>query len=85
VESERKTLVQLENQKQVKEEEIRHSEETLENLRAELATLQEAFEEKTKKVDSVKKTANKSMKSLEAGVKEISAWVSNHCHPLGHF
>lgn len=64
-----------ERQKTTLKEEIVAAEEAIGNLRTELAEIQEVLEEKTKDVETVKKTTAKAGKVLDIALKEIATWV----------
>jgi len=70
-------LGKLGEQKLATEQEIADSEKIVDNLKTELAKLQETLEERNKVVDQVKKTALKSSKVLDQALKEIALCVSD--------
>jgi len=56
--------------------EIAEAEHALADLRTQLKALKDAFDEKSKEVDEVRRTTQKAAKGLEAALKEISNRVS---------
>ncbi|KAG6820541.1 hypothetical protein H0H93_015712 [Arthromyces matolae] len=72
--AEQANVAKHENQKSALTEELTASEDAVEQLRTELAEIQETLEEKNRKVEAVKKTATKAGKVLDLALKEIATW-----------
>ncbi|EDR03647.1 condensin complex subunit SMC1 [Laccaria bicolor S238N-H82] len=72
IKTERVNLSKLEEQNTAAAEDIAVAEQGIAKLRAELSTVQEVLEEKTKVVDQVKKTTSKASKVLDQALKEIA-------------
>ncbi|KAH0579770.1 hypothetical protein H2248_002607 [Termitomyces sp. 'cryptogamus'] len=72
--TEEANLAKYDGQKTAVQDEIVASEKVIEDLRKELAEIQETLEEKTKNVEAVKRTTAKAGKVLDLALKEIATW-----------